>query len=85
MTNLENKTKRYRYDATYRQRQIADVTSRHNQRLSDPTYKRLSYLRKKICEVRDSIEAHLIKTAKRERQLIRLIVERDQLAARLKG
>lgn len=83
MTDRERKRKAYRTNPEYRERQIARVRSRHQQRVSDPTYKRLVHVRKTIVQVRDSIDSFLLKTAKRERDLIRLINERDALVDEL--
>lgn len=89
MTDRENKKRQYRTDPKYRQQQLAATATYHRRMLADPVrkkaYKRLNHIRKRISQRRDQIETHLDTIARYERDLIRLIVERDSLAARLKG
>jgi hypothetical protein len=82
--SAQSKREKYRSDDAYRQRCIVRVKVRHQQRRSDPVYARLVHVRKKIVARRDSIEAYQLKLEKLDKDLMKLIAERDRLAARLK-
>jgi hypothetical protein len=79
------KQKLYCSNPEYRERCIARVKLRHEQRRTNPAYARLVAVRKKICDRRDSIERFLNRITGLEKDLMKLIAERDRLAARLKA
>jgi hypothetical protein len=78
------KQKLYRSNPEYRQRCIANSKAYHAARAGNPVYARLVAIRKKIVERRDSIEIFLNRITRLEKDLIKLVAERDHLAARLK-
>jgi hypothetical protein len=78
------KQKLYRQNPEYRQRCIANTRRRHQERLADPVYARLVSVRKKIVDRRDSIDKYLTKITRLEKDLLKLIAERDGLVARTK-
>lgn len=74
----------YKANPEYRQRCISRSQAYHAARRGDPDYRRLMAVRKKICDRRDSIAKFLDRITKLEKDLFKLIAERDRLAAMLK-
>jgi hypothetical protein len=74
-------TQRYRHDAEYRQRVIEHALRWQRKANQDPVYRRLTYIRKRIVDKRDSYQAWSARAEKTFRELQKLIAERDRLAA----
>ncbi len=80
MPQVDPRTLRYREDEVYRRRRINEALSYNDRHKNNKTYLQLKVARKKIWNLRDSIERLLNRVKKRESQLIYYIKKRDQLA-----
>ena len=77
--------RRYRTDPEFRARVLRDVRQRTERLIrSDPRYKVLFNLRRKVFRLRDSIDYHMRKAGLAERRLMEAISKRDKLAQELR-
>jgi len=81
MPQVDPRTLRYRQDPEYRRRRINEALSYNERHKNNKIYLQLEAARKRIWNLRDSIERLLNRVKKRELQLIYQIKKRDQLAA----
>jgi hypothetical protein len=76
---------RYRHEDEFRRKSIAASIKWQNKQRANPVWLRLVYVRKRVCQVREGLDALMQRVERREKLLLALIAERDGLHRRWKA